>query len=90
MQEGEERKLPMHQMGRLHMGHHHPVEKEQKKQDGDCRVDVDEPPGLPRRCALEARSHFPPTQGPEEEDCEEIPPAKDLMDLTQRTEQCKL
>ena len=62
-----------------------------EKQDGDCRVDVDEPPGLSPRCALEARSHFPPTQGPEEEgNCEELSPARDVMDLTQRTQQCKL
>ena len=63
-----------------------------EQQDGDCRVDLDdEPPSLPRRCALEARSHFPPTRGPDdEENDEEISPAPDLIDLTQRTEQCKL
>ena len=69
----------------------HGSRRRAEQQDGDCRVDVDEPPSLPRRCALEARSHFPPTMGPEdEENDEEISPAPDLIDLTQRTQQCKL
>ena len=53
--------------------------------DIDCADDDDSP--LPRRCALEGKSHFPPTQAPDDETIAEMPTVEDIMDLTQN---CRL